>query len=423
MIRSLGSGVSGLVNHQTRMDVVGNNIANVNTIAFKRSRTAFNELLAQEVSSNSFNSSFVGLGIGLNSIDVSWTQGALETTNNATDLAINGDGFFIVRDGQREMLTRAGNFAFNRAGELVTASGLNVQGFAIDTATGLPDMTRVNDITVDLAAVSPPRYTSDVSIAGNLDAAMSDNGGVNPDTYEMSTVVYDEQGNKYSMIFSFEKVSADGADPDQFQVTVTGDPTTAPFGGASTVFTVEFGTDGLLQSIDGVATTDPAFALPTIGWDPAYVNVTGADTIEIDISSITQFRETSSAVVTDQNGTSSGKLVGFGFDLEGMLELNFDNGQQVQVFQLAMGNANNIKGLETLGNNLYGATETSGSIKRGRAGVEIGADIVSGALEMSNVDLTNEFAEMIKTQRGFQAAARVIRTADELLTEIVNLKR
>jgi flagellar hook protein FlgE len=405
------------------MDVVGNNIANVNTIGFKRSRAAFNELLAQEVSSNSFNSSFVGLGLGLNAIDVSWTQGALETTNNATDLAVNGDGFFIVRDGQRELLTRAGNFALNRAGELVTSSGLNVQGFAIDASTGLPDMTSVEDITIDLAAVSPPRYTSDVSVAGNLDAAMSDNGGVTPDTYEMSTVVYDEQGNKYAMIFSFEKVSADGADPDQYQVTVTGDPTTAPFGGVSTVFTVEFGTDGLLESVDGVALTDPAFALPTISWDTAYVNVTGADTIEIDVTSLTQFRETSSAIVTDQNGTSSGKLVGFSFDLDGLLSLNFDNGQQVDIYQLAMGTTNNINGLETLGNNLYGATETSGSIKRGRAGVEISADIISGALEMSNVDLTTEFAEMIRTQRGFQAAARVIRTADEILTEVVNLKR
>ncbi len=405
------------------MDVVGNNIANVNTIAFKRSRTAFNELLAQEVSSNSFNPSFVGLGLGLNAIDQSWTQGALETTNNGTDLAINGDGFFIVRDGQREMLTRAGNFTFNRNGELVTSSGLNVQGFAIDPLTGEPDMTRVSDINVDLAAVSPPQYTSSVSVAGNLDAAMSDNGGVDPDNYEMSTVVYDEQGNKYTMIFAFEKVSADGADPDQYEVTVTGDPTTAPFGGVPTVFTVEFGTDGLLQSVDGVAVTDPAFAPPTIGWDTSFVNVTGADAITIDISSVTQFRETSSAVVTDQDGTSSGKLVGFEFDLNGMLILNFDNGQQVDVFQLAMGNTNNIKGLETIGNNLYGATQDSGSIKRGRAGIEIGADIIAGSLEMSNVDLTNEFAEMIKTQRGFQASARVIRTADEILTEVVNLKR
>ncbi|MDZ4700621.1 MAG: flagellar hook protein FlgE [Rhodothermales bacterium] len=423
MIRSLTSGVSGLVNHQTRMDVVGNNIANVNTIAFKRSRTAFNEMLAQEVSSNSFNASYVGLGIGLNAIDVSWTQGALETTNNPTDLAISGDGFFIVRDGPRELLTRSGNFTFNRAGELITPSGLKVQGFAIDKTTGLPDMTQLSDVSIDLAAGSPPRFTSEVSVAGNLDAAMSDNGGVAPETYEMSTIVFDEQGNKYPMVFSFEKISADGADPDQFQVTVTGDPAAAPFGGASTVFTVEFGTDGLLQSVDGVATTDPAFALPTIGWDPAFVNITGADAIEIDLSGITHFRETSSVVVTDQNGTSSGKLVGFGFNLDGILELNFDNGHQVEVFQLAMGNANNIRGLETLGNNLYSATENSGIIKRGRAGVEMSADIVSGALEMSNVDLTNEFAEMIKTQRGFQAAARVIRTADELLTEIVNLKR
>ncbi len=412
------------------MDVIGNNIANVNTIAFKRGRVTFNEVLGQEYQSvgrtpspNPTNPSYVGLGVHVGSIDQAWIQGRLENTGVPTDFAISGDGFFIAHAFDQQLLTRAGNFIINRDGVLTTSSGAPVQGFEIDQVTGEPDLTSTRDINIDLTAKAPPVATSRMTINGNLNAGLSDNGGVNPDTFDMSGFVYDEQGTKHLVTFQFEKTSPDGADPDTYQVTATGDPDTLPFGGVPTVFTAEFGTDGNLLSIDGVPVTDPAFALPTMAWDPAVVNITGADVVELDVRNLTQFGDDSSALVADQNGRSSGQLTGFRVSNQGIFQLTFDSGLTIDTFQFALGRVRNPNGLDQFGENVYGANSISGFVNIGRAGNEISATILSGTLEMSNVDLSTEFTDMITTQRGFQANARVIRVADELLTETVNLKR
>lgn len=429
MIRSLSTGVSGLTNHQVRMDVIGNNIANVNTIAFKKSRVIFSDVLAEEMQGvgrfpggDATNPSFVGLGMRVNSIDKNWNQGAFENTNIATDMAVNGDGFFLVKSGDRTLMTRAGNFNLNSDGKLVTASGLPVQGFPIDQATGDPIMTGTQDVQIDIASKAPPKFTSEISIGGNLDSSMSNNGGVNPDSLPMSSIVYDHQGNAHTINVTFVKTSADGVSPDTYEVTIDGDATANPFL-APTVFDAEFDASGQLVSVDGVAITDPAFVMPTIGWDPNFVNVTGTDTVSIDLTPLTQYAGGSSATIIGQDGNTSGDLVGITVSPTGIIQLSYDSGEQVNQFQLAMGRVNNVNGLEQLGENFYAETGVSGSIQIGRAGNEISASVLAGTLEMSNVDLANEFAEMIKTQRGFQASARIIRVSDELLTETVNLKR
>ncbi len=430
MIRSLGNGVSGLNNHQIKMDVVGNNIANVNTIAFKKGRVTFNEVLAQEFLASGrtpggepTNPSFVGLGIHVGTIDQAWTQGPLESTNIPTDFALNGDGFFVARRGAEFLLSRAGNFVLSKNGNLISSSGLPIQGFPIDPTTGEADLTQLNDISIDLNAKASPVYTSSMTVSGNLDAALSDNGGVNPDTFAMTSFVYDEQGAKHNVTYTFTKTSADGAIPDTYDVSATGDATLQPFGAAPTTFTIAFGTDGNLESVDGVAVTDPAFTLPALNWDTGFVNVTGTDSLSIDLSGLTQFRENSSAIVSDQNGKPSGQFVGFRTTNEGIIQMDFDSGHTVDVFQLAIGKVANNGGLTQKGENVYSATSVSGSIQFGRAGSEIASAIISGTLEMSNVELATEFSDMIKTQRGFQASARVIRTSDEILSETINLKR
>jgi flagellar hook protein FlgE len=258
---------------------------------------------------------------------------------------------------------------------------------------------------------------------GNLDSALSNNGGVNPDTFSMSSFVYDGQGNKHQVNFAFEKTSADGAVPNTYDVTVQAGGVLQPFGATPTTFSVEFDANGRLQSVDGVATNDPAFALPTLTWDPAFVNTGGADTISVDVSSLTQYRENSSALVTDQNGKPSGQLVGFRTTNQGIIQMDFDSGHTVDVYQFALGRVANNGALDQFGENLYGPNSVTGDILYGRAGSEIAASVISGTLEMSNVDLANEFSEMIKAQRGFQASARTIRVSDELLTETINLKR
>ncbi len=430
MIRSLGNGVSGLNNHQIKMDVIGNNIANVNTIAYKRGRATFNEVLAQEFLASGrtpggepTNPSFVGLGIHVGTIDQSWTQGPLENTNIPTDFAVNGDGFFVARRGAQHLLSRAGNFVLSKNGNLISSSGLPIQGFSIDQATGDADLTSLEDIHIDLNAKASPVFTSSLTMNGNLDAALSDNGGVSPDSFAMTSFVYDEQGAKHTVTFNFTKASADGADPDLYDVSVSGDPTQQPFGATPTTFQIGFGTDGMLAEVDGVSVTDPAFALPTMAWDTGFVNATGTDTVTLDINSLTQFRENSSVVVSDQDGKPSGQFVGFRTTNEGIIQMDFDSGHTVSVFQIAIGKVANNGGLLQRGENVYSASSVSGEIQFGRAGSEIASAIISGTLEMSNVELATEFSDMIKTQRGFQASARVIRTSDEILAETINLKR
>ena len=406
MIRSLSTGVSGLKSHQIRMDVIGNNIANVNTVAFKRGRAAFSETLGQQLlsiaptGSQGINPSFVGLGVNVSTINQSWGQGSLQNTNGATDLAINGDGFFIVRSGDRQMLTRAGNYAFDEDGFLVTSTGLNVQGFAFQE-NGELDMTEVQDISIDLGAQSPPKFTETATVTGNLSADAE--AGT---TETMSIKIYDEQGTAHNLIIDFTKTA--NADEWDYEIRYGGDLTPPPF--ATVNGSMTFNTDGTVSN-----------SSETVTWDTNFV--TGGGTFDINFESLTQYSAPSTAAIRDQDGYDSGRLVGFFINPEGILSLNFSNGQQESLYQLAVGNVNNPNGLEQLGDNLYGLTTRTGDLQIGRAGFEVRSAIVAGALEMSNVELVAEFAEMIKTQRGFQASARIITTSDEMLQETVSLKR
>lgn len=409
MIRSLRTGVSGLKSSQIRMDVVGNNISNVNTIAFKRSRAAFNEVLGQQLlgvgrtaGGTGINPSFVGLGVATGSIDQNWSQGALENTNIATDLALNGDGFFIAKANDRLLLTRAGNFTFNRYGELVTANGLNIQGWAFDSNGALMTGPPTN-VKIDLNAQAPARATTQAVVGGNLSADLADG-----ESTSISTVFYDQKGSPHTVVIEFTKT---GPNDWSYEITYGGDPANSPFTDQPTG-TLNFGTDGYL----------PDTALPAeLDWDPGYVE--GGATITIDFSKLMQTSGSTSATFQDQNGAGSGQLAGFSINPEGILELNFTNGEQQKAFQIAIGNVNNPNGLEQKGENFYSTTSASGDLQLMRAGRDLPTAVVSGTLEMSNVDLATEFTDMIIAQRGYQASARVITTSDEMLQETVQLKR
>lgn len=410
MIRSLRTGVTGLKSHQVRMDTTGHNIANVNTIGYKRSRAAFTELLGQQLlgvgrtaGGSGINPSFIGLGVGVSSIDQNWNQGSLENTNRATDLALNGDGFFVARAANgRNLLTRAGNFTFNDQGHLVTSSGLNVQGFAYDKTTGQIDRSQMQDIQVDWATTEAAKYTENMSVGGNLSADTPEG-----EVVTLSSIVYDEQGTAHNAIVEFTKTA--NADEWTYEVRYGGSDTPAPF--STVTGTMTFNVDGTLNT----PTTE------TLTWDAA--NVTGGPDISLDLSGISQYSGSTTATVSMQDGYEAGVLVGFSIDPEGYLQLNFSNGQQEPVYQLTIGNVNNPNGLEQLGENFYGLTGASGDLVMGVAGREVQTSIVAGALEQSNVDLATEFTEMIIAQRGYQASARVITTSDEILQETVALKR
>jgi flagellar hook protein FlgE len=424
MIRSLRTGVSGLKVNQVRMDVVGNNIANVNTAAFKRSRVAFNELLGQRLlglgrssGGSGINPASIGTGVAIGSVDQDWGQGTFEYTNVGTDLALGGDGFFIARGGDGNVLTRAGNFTFNAEGELVTAGGLPVQGWQYNQ-DGTLNTGQLQNIQLDLEVNAAPRETANIGIAGNLSADIAAGGTEN---VTVSQAIYDGQGNAHTIVLTLERDVTNPGDPDSWTVTsaeLANDedpdaPVPLVVNGGNPA-TVTFGADGIM-----------------LGPDPATFGVTGTfpgsvqDGLDItlDVGSLTQYGGSTTATLSSQDGQPAGRLVGYGIDPSGTLSLNFSNGEQRSVAQIAIGMVSNPNGLEQKGENFYGVTSAAGDLLVGRAGQEVNTTVIAGALESSNVDLANEFTDMIVTQRGYQAAARVITTSDELLQELVQLKR
>lgn len=403
--------MSGLLAHQDRLDVVSDNISNANTVAFKRSRVAFSEVLGQQLigvgrtqGGNSVNPAFVGNGVNVGSIDKNWNQGKLNHTDIRTDLALNGDGYFVAGKDGRNVLTRAGNFSFDQNGVLVTSTGLPVQGYGLD-ADGNIDPTRLQTIQLDSNTNDPAKFTENATLTGNLSA-----DAVDGDTFELSTAVVDEQGKTHNVTIEFTKTGT--SNEWEYEIGYGGDGDN-PFDGGPVSGTIGFETDGSLDP-----SSNPN---PTLDWNNGFVG--GGESITFDIASLTQFSGSSTALVEDQDGHDSGELVGYNFNSEGMLELNFSNGEQQIRGQLAIGEVNNPNGLEQIGDNLYGVTAQSGDLKLGRAGQEISTSVVAGALEESNVDIATEFTDMITTQRGYQASARVITTSDEILQETLQLKR
>lgn len=447
--RALRTGVSGLKANQTRLDVVGNNISNVNTVAFKRGRAAFAEVLGQKIlgvgrsaGGANINPSHVGRGVSVSSIDQNWSQGSLDQTGVKTDLALSGDGFFVAspQEGvgsEQRRLARAGNFTFNQEGELVTSNGLNVQGWAVQENAQGQDVVNtgeLKDIKMDPNAQSPAKFTSTAEVGGNLSAEAEDGNKTS-----ISSVIYDEQGTAHNVVIEFTKNINNGTpgdpsddNPDRWDYTVKaadGSPFQDGNGGGTDGIAsgeIVFNAEGSVESVTdsgGNALTDPNGdpTGPTLTWNSEFVS--GSETLDLGLSRMTQFSGSTTAKFQSQNGHSAGELSGFSFTPEGELQLNYTNGEQEKLFQLAIGNVNNPNGLEQQGQNFYTTTSASGSLQLGRAGRDLRTSVVSGSLESSNVELATEFSELIVAQRGYQASARIVTTSDEVLQETVQLKR
>jgi flagellar hook protein FlgE len=415
MMRSLFSGVSGLRNHQLKMDVIGNNISNVNTIGFKASRVTFEEAFAQlvqgasrppgdsENTSGGVNPVQVGLGSNIGSIDLLFTQGNLEATGVTTDLAIQGNSFFTVSDGTRKSYTRSGNFQLDANGRLVASTnGAIVQGrLAVNGV--LTDA--ITDISLPFGQKSAAAATTSVSMAGNLNA-MAAVG----DLRETTITVYDAQGATDELTISYTK-----ATPSTWTFSVAVADGTTVSGGTGTL---TFDNQGRL--------TVPVPAAPFV-----FTPSSGAADVSIDmdfgtansIGGLSQFAASSTAVLKEQDGYTMGDLERFSIDQTGTITGAFTNGVTLTLGQLALADFNNPAGLIRTGDNMFTVSSNSGSAVLGFAGEGSQSTITSGALEMSNVDLAQEFTQMITAQRGFQSNARVITTADEMLNELVQLKR
>jgi flagellar hook protein FlgE len=410
-IRAMFAGVTGLKSHQLRMDTIGNNIANVNTVGFKSSRLTFKEAFSQLLrgasrpGENSFgtNPIQVGLGVEVGSVDQNFSQGNLQNTGVATDLAIQGDGFFMVSDGNQDFYTRAGNFTVDAGGRLVSANnGFVVQGKqAVD---GVLQET-VGDITIPFDQQAAAQATQLASMGGNLDAS-----AVAGDVRESSITVYDSLGKKHELSVEFTKT----ATPNEWDYAITATGGTVVSGDTGTL---TFDGQGRLTGTDS---TNFVFTPDGVGSN---------QTVEVDfgtagsLQGLTQFAGSSTAIVRDQDGFTTGELRGFTIDATGTITGSFTNSTNQVLGQIALAEFNNPQGLVRDGENLFTESANSGEALVGFAGEGSQSAVTAGALELSNVDLSEQFTDMIATQRGFQSNARVITTADEMLQELVNLKR
>ena len=440
MLRSLFAGVSGLRNHQIRMDVIGNNVSNVNTVAFKSGRVTFKEGFAQLLQGGSrppgdqggINPIQVGLGMQIGSVDTVFSQGNLETTGLNTDIAIQGDSFFVVRKGNQSFFTRSGNFQIDADGRMVApTNGFIVQG---RVAVNGVFQDGIGDIRLPFGQKTSARATSEMNLNGNLDASTSIfdladpdgagpmSAGFNADTRnatanrgswtETSISAFDSLGTKYDVKVYLYK---SGLNEWTWQV----DPTNL----------VNAGVDPLTISGSGTLTFDDDGTLLNPALQTISFNPPGADPMSVSmdpgsgVNGLTQFASTSTAVLRDQNGYTSGTLQNFSVDRTGLVTGSFTNGVSVALAQIVLADFNNPAGLLRIGDNMYQESSNSGGPVLGFALEGSQSTLTSGALEMSNVDLAAEFTAMIVAQRGFQANSRVITTSDEMLQELVNIKR
>ena len=449
MMRSLYSAVSGLKTHQTRMDVIGNNIANVNTEAFKASSVRFSEIMYQTTASASggngatgtggVNAKQIGLGVTTGSTSVNITgAGASETTGNPFDLKLTDSqstNFFIVSDGTNRYFTRAGSFYVDGNGYLcMSSTGYTLQGWQVDPTTG--EIRK--DVVSPLQVMSPenqtasPEATTKAYASGVLD---KNDSNVNADDgYVMTLGFYDDLGYSYTAKFAVKPVKQNGtAVAGKYQITLTDviDSESKSILDANeatkkTQIQNIFGTDGYTIEYD----TNKGTFVTDLG--NGQTQKSNFKDIEIDFSKSMNYdnggTSTFKMLKGDSTGDGAGKklgaLTGISVDQQGRIHGSYDNGNTILLGQIAVAQFANASGLEKVGNNCYQTTLNSGEFDG--IGVEVNADgsaINSGELEMSNVDLSGQFTDMIVTQRGFQANSRVITTSDTLLEELINLKR
>lgn len=412
MLRSMFSAISGLRNHQVYLDVLGNNIANVNTTGFRSSRVTFQDILSQTVRGASpaqggrgaINPAQVGLGTVLAGIDTMQTQGNLQATGRLTDLAIQGDGFFILNDGAGNYYTRDGSFDLSTDGRLVSPStGYLVQGWQADATGAINTSAPTTAITIPIGAGMTGQVTTEAVVRGNLDASVTDT----TIPFRTTVSVYDSLGVRHEVTLTFYKTATANRWTWTPSTTETG-VTVAPAAASNIDFTA-------------AGEYDPANPAATLTITLTN-GATSPMTVDLDMSELTQFSATTE-LNTTQDGVGPGSLVTFTIGASGEVVAVYSNGQTEQIAQLALASFANPAGLSKIGNNMFSVSASSGDPQLGAPQSGGRGMVNAGFLEMSNVDLAQQFTNMIIAQRGFQANSRVITTSDEMLQELVNLKR
>jgi len=414
MLRSMFTAVTGLRSHQVMMDVTGNNIANVNTVGFKSSATVFQDLLTQTIAGASalnpneggINPAMVGLGVRVAGTSLSMSQGATQMTNKNTDISIQGDGFFILRTENTNMYARAGSFSFDALGRLVSPDGGILQGWIADANGQILLNQAPGDLRMPLGQSIPPLATSTVNLQGNLDAASAAGFQVTS-----SVQITDRQGTSYNVNINYTKA----ATPNTWNVTAS-----SVVNGVNTLLTVNGGPLTFNPNTGGV--TNGAITMtPTFGNFPGPITLDTGTPGQPD--ACTGFAGTSTLIAARQNGYGLGILQSFTIGADGVMMGVFSNGRNRAVGRVAMAAFTNPTGLEVTGRSMYRESANSGVAQVGQSNTGGRGMIAAGTLEMSNTDLAREFTNLILAQRGFQANSRMITSSDEILQDLVNLKR
>ena len=402
MISSLYAGVQGINANSKALGVIGSNIANVNTGAYKSGNISFSTVLGETVANG---------GVKVWGMNKTWSQGALEYTSNTTDLAIIGNGLFVVQDSAgSNYYSRAGAFFFDKDGVLVNEDGYKVQGLAVasGTTTGSPTSIDISSVT------SSPKATSEMRMAMNLDSATVASG-----TFTNTISVYDSLGNQIPLTLTFTKDASAantwgvaGEVPASTSGTVTLDVTTLEFGADGTLTNPSGDITVTIAGLNTGATSDM-----TVTWD-LYDDVNGTA-----YNDMTQFSGSSGVTFQNQDGYATGSVSSVQVGEDGMVTGVFTNGKTKELYQIVLAKFPSYQGLAAVGNNLYAATIDSGEPVIGAAKTSGRGSISQMSLEMSNVDLATEFVKMIVTQRAYQANAKVITTSNEVLQELINMKR
>jgi len=483
MMRSLFSGVSGLKVHQTKMDVIGNNISNVNTIGFKSSQVNFSDVLYQVTSAASgpnaeartagINAKAIGLGAAVSSISTVTTSGGSQRTDNALDIMIEGDQFFIVNNGTQNYFTKAGAFNVDASGLLCNSGGCKVMGWQVDPNN--PDKT-VHDTVSELRVNAPenmyvsPSATTDVNFTGNIDYKDTQ---LHSDTGKTTTMnFYDSLGQSYVAVMKLVQPD-DAATNGNFKVSITDildsngesifvnktvdENNNVTYAASDKVTGFTFGSESVTVSAVDAETGE--VTLSSTGLDLVFntgngsfvqigsesnaktvnLSIASSETaspfseIKCDFSGMTMYASSGSSTFvarrgSAEDGTGAGKpkgtMTGLAVDSSGRIYGSYDNGDKKLLCQIAVASFSNPAGLEAAGNSLFSATMNSGEFNGIGEDISVeGGKMTTGVLEMSNVDLSNEFTSIITTQRGFQANSRIITTSDTLLEELINLKR
>jgi flagellar hook protein FlgE len=416
---ALYSGVSGLNTNGQAMSVIGNNLANTNTLGFKGSRTIFSDLLSASIN-GSGGQSQVGRGVGMSRVDQIFSQGTFESTESNLDVAIEGDGFFILKEPGDETAyySRAGSFRFDQDGFLVNPEGFRVQGKAFDI-NGQMEAGDAQDIEVESSGLIQGNVTSALQLTTNLDstepviAAPFDYTDPGTYNYSSSVQVFDTLGNPQLLTTYFTKTATNTWDANWSAEADDGLGTIMSGNLGALTFTA----DGILTNAAATPPTDTTATIPLLDWG----NGTTATDIIVTFDT-TQFNSESVVISQNQNGSGAGNLTGVEIDPDGIVVASYSNGEQTKIAQLVLGKFINTGGLALAGSNLYTETTSSGAARTGLPGPELGK-IFTNSLEQSNVDMSAEFVRMITVQRGFQANSKIITTVDELLGELINLKR